>query len=226
MVDVVLYIVHRHSLSSLLKIPTSQIISMINDKSLREKRPKNYKNFHRDFDVDIEGEILEIFDSNPSLTNSNENVLSSTLEIKNDIILLLAKWCSIAQWTCWDARLFLYVEPYVDIDIFGVSDFLKSIVWRDFGNAISKFDQETFSETIILDWMNRREELGETMEPSEDPIILPTMNSHSNLSKSLFEFINHSKNVDFDLLVGREYLDSELWGLGNNYLSKYGANSN
>ncbi len=226
MVDVVLYIVHRHSLSSLLKIPTSQIISMINDKSLREKRPKNYKNFHRDFDVDIEGEILEIFDSNPSLTNSNENVLSSTLEIKNDIILLLAKWCSIAQWTCWDARLFLYVEPYVDIDIFGVSDFLKSIVWRDFGNAISNFDQETFSETIILDWMNRREELGETMEPSEDPIILPTMNSHSNLSKSLFEFINHSKNVDFDLLVGREYLDSELWGLGNNYLSKYGANSN
>ena len=53
--------------------------------------------------------------------------------------------------------------------------------------------------------MKRREELGETMEPSEDPRILPTMNSHSDSSELLHIFLNNFDSEDVGLLIGREY---------------------
>ena len=82
-------------------------------------------------------------------------------------------------------------------------------------------DQRFFSESIVMDWMDRREKLGETMEPSEDPKILPTMNSHNELSKLLFNFIIKTSYPDLDLMIGRDYLDSELWHLGKNNIGSY-----
>jgi hypothetical protein len=218
MVEVILYIVDRHYLSSLLNTPISQLIVMLNNGELRKNRTSAYSDFHRDFDVDLEGELLELFDRNLELFDVDKNILIQHSELKNDIYLILAKWASTAQWSCWDARLFLYVEPYIDSSITGVSDFLRPGIWNQFQDAVSKLDQKMFTESVILDWMNRREKLDETMEPSEDPMILPTMNSHNNLSKSLFNFIKYSKNHNFDLLLGREYLDSELWHIGQKSL--------
>jgi len=43
------------------------------------------------------------------------------------------------------------------------------------------------------------------------------------LSGSLFNFITHSSQQDIELLIGREYLDSECWYLGNDNLGKYGG---
>ena len=220
MVEVILYIVDRHYLSSLLNTPISQLIVTLNNGELRKNRPSAYSDFHRDFDVDLEGELLELFDRNLELFDADKNILNQHSELNNDIYLILAKWSSTAQWSCWDARLFLYVEPYIDSPITGASDFLRPSIWDQFQDSVSKLDQKTFTESVILDWMNRREKLDETMEPSEDPMILPTMNSHNNLSKSLFNFIKYSKNHDFDLLLGREYLDSELWYVGHKSLQE------
>ncbi len=62
--------------------------------------------------------------------------------------------------------------------------------------------------------------MGETMEPSEDPMILPTMNSHRSLSESLFLFIQEYRKQDLHLLVGKEYLDSGEWNLGGSPISE------
>jgi hypothetical protein len=221
MADVILYIVDQHSLSSILNTPISQILTMLNSQIFQKNRPPIYNNFHRDFDVDLEGDLLELFDSNPDMKVTNQSPLVYESELKSDLILLLAKWSSVAQWSCWDARLFLYIVPYIDRDISDTSDFLSPKIWSSFQNAISLKDQDSFVESVILDWMNRREKLGETMEPSEDPKILPTMSSHGLLSKSLFNFIKYSLQHDLGLLIGREYLDSKLWNLYENNILDY-----
>ena len=114
MADVILYLVNRDSLDSILNYTVSNLIESINEKELTLIRPKIFPDFHRDFDVDIEGEILDIFDKNESLLEGNEIISNINYEFRNDLILLLAKWSSVAQWTCWDARLFLYVEPFLE----------------------------------------------------------------------------------------------------------------
>ena len=85
---------------------------------------------------------------------------------------------------------------------------------------LSSKDRESFSESVILDWMQRREELGETLNPDEDPRILPTMESHKSLTESLFDFIELSNNEGLILLIGREYLESEDWILNGEPISE------
>ncbi len=221
MADVILYLVNRDSLDSILNYTVSNLIGSINQKELTNIRPKIFPDFHRDFDVDIEGEILDIFDKHESLLQGNEIISNINYEFRNDLILLLAKWSSVAQWTCWDARLFLYVEPFLNKKVINIEDFLKPKIWENFHNQISILDQRFFTESIVMDWMDRREKLGETMEPSEDPKILPTMNSHNELSKLLFNFIIKISYPELDLMIGRDFLDSELWYLGKNNIGSY-----
>ena len=72
--------------------------------------------------------------------------------------------------------------------------------------------------------MSRRESLGETMEPNEDPRILPTMESHRNLSESLFILLDKLNSEDYVLLVGRDYLPADEWYLGNyNFIENLGV---
>ena len=68
--------------------------------------------------------------------------------------------------------------------------------------------------------MKRREDLGDTLNPDEDPRILPTMESHRSLTESLFDFIELSKEDGLILLIGREYLHAEDWSLDGVTLSE------
>jgi len=70
----------------------------------------------------------------------------------------------------------------------------------------------------VLDWMSRRQDLGETMEPSEDPRILPTMEAHRTASDSLPLFLERARREGLSLLIGREYLDPGLWKLDSESL--------
>ena len=68
--------------------------------------------------------------------------------------------------------------------------------------------------------MKRREHLGDTLNPDEDPRILPTMESHKSLTQSLFDFIELSKEEGLNLLIGREYLEPEEWLLDGGKLAE------
>ena len=70
----------------------------------------------------------------------------------------------------------------------------------------------------MIDWMSRRESLGETMDPSLDPRILPTMESHQIISGGLFDIIEKWRIDGLLILLGREYLEAGAWHLGEKRL--------
>lgn len=219
MVDVMLYLVDRARLNDIMSMTVGEIQASMEDSSLRKSRPDADSRFHRDFDVDLEGEVLELIDGSADLER-RWKISQSTGDSSMELRLLLAKWCSSAQWRCWDARLFLYVEPILDGPVTDSDDFLDPDVWGQFSVALSRTDRSSYSESVILDWMSRREEMGETMEPSEDPMILPTMESHRTLSESLFNIMELHRRSEMELMSGREFLEAGRWMLGRAKLSE------
>ncbi len=219
MVDVMLYLVDRWQFDEIMSMTADGISSAMEDSSLRTSRPNADPRFHRDFDVDLEGEVLELIDGSADL-EGGEKLSQSIGDASMELRLLMAKWCSSAQWRCWDARLFLYVEPLLDGPVKDSDDFLVPEVWDQFSEALSRTDRSSYSESVVLDWMSRREGMGETMEPSEDPMILPTMESHRTLSESLFNIIESHRRSEMELMAGREFLEPGRWMLGRAELSE------
>ena len=166
---------------------------------------------------------MEWSDKNSDIILS-KTILSQSIKDSNiaELTILMAKWCSFSEWRCWDARLFLYIEPLLEYNISNTNEFLNFSLWKDFISSLSKTDKKSYSESVVLDWMNRREQLGETMEPSEDPRILPTMGSHSSASELLHIFLNNLDSKNISLLIGREYLEYELWSLNGDSLYDLG----
>ena len=217
MVDVMLYLVDRGQFDEIMSMTVGEISSGMEESSLRRSRPEADPRFHRDFDVDLEGEVLELIGASVDL-GREVKLWQATGDASMELRLLLGKWCSSAQWRCWDARLFLYVEPLLDNPVSDSDDFLLPVVWEQFSQALSRTDRSSYSESVVLDWMSRREEMGETMEPSEDPMILPTMESHRTLSESLFRIMESLRRSEMELMTGREFLEAGRWMLGSSTL--------
>ena len=189
-------------------------------RALRALRPEPDARFHRGFDVDIEGDVMEWSDATGNLDHSKplaEQGLNP--ESSCELALALARWCSFGEWSCWDARLFLYLEPLLGRNLSG-EEFLQQQVWSEFSDSLSRTDRVSYSESVVLDWMSRRQNLGETMEPSEDPRILPTMESHRSASESLFDFLSRVHSEGLSMLIGKELLEPWLWSLDSQSLDK------
>ena len=218
MADIILQLVDRTALRRLLSMPLEELLDGMSSQSLRNRRPNADPRFHRPFDVDLEGDILEWFDSNEDIDRSaslsNQNLNESPT---SELALNLAHWCSLGEWRCWEARLFLYVEPLLDRDI-SAFEFLSYVMWTELSDALASLDRVSYSESVVLDWMGRRQELGETMEPSEDPRILPTMEAHRSSSDSLFLFLERHRGEDLSMLIGREFLEPTAWTLDSTSL--------
>ena len=214
-----LHLVDRGLLEEIMSMTVGDISSAMEGSSLRASRPEADPRFHRDFDVDLEGEVLELIDRSVDL-GEGVQLSQATGDASMDLRLLLAKWCSSAQWRCWEARLFLYVEPMLEGPVADSDDFLLPEVWDQFSEALSSTDRSSFSESVVLDWMSRREDMGETMEPAEDPMILPTMESHRTLSESLFNVMESLRRSEMELMAGREFLEAGKWMLGRAKLSE------
>tara|TARA_X000000368_G_scaffold278608_1_gene221038 strand:+ start:5210 stop:5842 length:633 start_codon:yes stop_codon:yes gene_type:complete len=205
MVDVILRLIDSNALNRLRSMSIEQLVLAFESGRLGDERPAGDPRFHRSFSVDIEGDFLEWADK-------------SNGQIDATASLILCDWSSVAEWRCWDGRLFLYVEPILE-DSFEDSDaFLNSDIWIRLTAELSSKDRQSYSESVILDWMQRREQLGDTLNPDEDPRILPTMESHKSLTESLFDFIELSQEGGLNLLIGREYLEPEEWILNGEKL--------
>jgi len=75
---------------------------------------------------------------------------------------------------------------------------------------------------VVLNWMERRKALGETLEESEDPKIVPTFEAHTRAAKALVHTVNRALNEDeLVLVVGREHLEASRWGHGDWNLATY-----
>ncbi len=220
MVDVILLLVDREGFDSLRSKPLAELRDGMEGGALRALRPPPDARFHRSFDVDIEGDVMEWFDAAGNLDQS-KSLAEQELDSKTscELVLSLARWCCFGEWSCWDARLFLYLEPLLGRDLSG-DEFLRHQVWSEFSDSLSRTDRASYSESVVLDWMSRRQDLGETMEPSEDPRILPTMESHRTASESLFDFLSRAHSEGLSILIGREFLESGLWRLDGQSLDE------
>ena len=120
MADVILHLVDQPTFTHVLGMTIEEIIRGMEAQSLRSLRPEADPRFHRDFEVDLEGDLLEHLDDIGSMDGTT--TLSSLQPRSQSVCemgLLLARWCSMAQWRCWDARLFLYVEPLLGREVTG-----------------------------------------------------------------------------------------------------------
>ena len=205
MVDVILRLIDSNALNRLRSMSIAQLVLAFESGRLGEERPAGDPRFHRSFSVDIEGDFLEWADK-------------SNGQIDATASLILCDWSSVAEWRCWDGRLFLYVEPILEDSFEDADAFLNSDIWTRLTAELSSKDRQSYSESVILDWMQRREQLGDTLNPDEDPRILPTMESHKSLTESLFDFIELSQEGGLNLLIGREYLEPEEWILNGEKL--------
>ena len=205
MVDVILRLIDSNALNRLRSMSIEQLVLAFESGRLGDERPTGDPRFHRSFSVDIEGDFLEWADK-------------SNGQIDATASLILCDWSSVAEWRCWDGRLFLYVEPILQDSFEDADAFLNSDIWARLTAELSSKDRQSYSESVILDWMQRREQLGDTLNPDEDPRILPTMESHKSLTESLFDFIELSQEGGLNLLIGREYLEPEEWILNGEKL--------
>jgi len=207
MVDVILRLIDSNALNRLRSMSIEQLVLAFESGRLGDERPAGDPRFHRSFSVDTEGDFLEWADK----SNGQLDAAAS---------LILCDWSSVAEWRCWDGRLFLYIEPILDENFEDTEEFLKLDVWDRLASRLSTKDRQSYSESVIIDWMQRREQLGDTLNPDEDPRILPTMESHKSLTESLFDFMELYQEEGLNLLIGQDYLDPEEWILNGKKLQE------
>ena len=207
MVDVILRLIDSNALNRLRSMSIEQLVLAFESGRLGDERPAGDPRFHRSFSVDTEGDFLEWADK----SNGQLDAAAS---------LILCDWSSVAEWRCWDGRLFLYIEPILDDNFEDTEEFLKLDVWDRLASSLSTKDRQSYSESVIIDWMQRREQLGDTLNPDEDPRILPTMESHKSLTESLFDFMELYQEEGLNLLIGQDYLDPEEWILNGKKLQE------
>lgn len=207
MVDVILRLIDSNTFGRLQSMSIEQLVLAFESGRLGKERPAADARFHRSFSVDVEGDFLEWADT-------------SNGQLDAEASLILCDWSSVAEWRCWDGRLFLYIEPILDENFVDTEEFLKLDVWDRLASSLSTIDRQSYSESVIIDWMQRREQLGDTLNPDEDPRILPTMESHKSLTESLFDFMELYQEEGLNLLIGQDYLDPEEWILNGKKLQE------
>ena len=96
MADVILHLVDRNQLDEMMQMSVLEISEGMEKASFRSYRPDQDSRFHRDFDVDLEGEILELIDS--AVQSPTENSVTDwSSDSATDHSVLLARWFSTAQ---------------------------------------------------------------------------------------------------------------------------------
>ena len=205
-IDMRLHLVDGDVLLDILKMDWSTLISKINDLSIRTLRPTLDPKLNRDFDIDCEAEFLDLADT-ISGTGTVREVLSENSGY--DALLKLVEWASIGYWEAWEGRCFLYIENAINHKISNVEEMYSSSIWSDLRNSLSSMGESEFAEKVCEDWMQRRTELGETLDEKKDPRIIPTFEAHDRNARLLHYAINKKQYVQ---ILGRDHLESKQWG--------------
>ena len=224
MPDLQIRLVDIPSLLAMAKMPVDELIQGMETQSLRDSRPKLHEGMERGFTIDLEGDFLEWMDEwrselgDGALLDEIREAYSRKMigsEEACQVISTLTEWNSIGDWAAWEGRVLLYIEPHLDHPLEDAEGLYRSHVWNTALKRIGMMDRESYLESVSVDWMQRREALGETMDPSKDPLILPTMQAHQRAAEGLSR-IAHAvrQRKDTHALIGREWLEANRWGQG------------
>jgi hypothetical protein len=205
-IDMRLHLVDGEVLQGVLKMDWNTLVAKIGDLSIRDLRPSLDSKLNRDFDIDCEAEFLDLVESFDD-KGTVKQVLSKNSA--HDALLKLVEWASIGYWEAWEGRCFLYLENAIGREFSNVEEMYSAATWSDLRTALSSMSESEFSEKVCEDWMQRRTDLGETLDEKKDPRIIPTFEAHDRNSRLLHYAINKTGYVQ---ILGRDHLDSRQWG--------------
>jgi hypothetical protein len=205
-IDMRLQLVDGEVLQGVLKMDWNTLVAKIGDLSIRDLRPSLDSKLNRDFDIDCEAEFLDLVESFDD-KGTVKQVLSKNSA--HDALLKLVEWASIGYWEAWEGRCFLYLENAIGREFSNVEEMYSAATWSDLRTALSSMSESEFSEKVCEDWMQRRTDLGETLDEKKDPRIIPTFEAHDRNSRLLHYAINKTGYVQ---ILGRDHLDSRQWG--------------
>ena len=208
-IDMRLHLTDGEVLFNILEMDWNDLISKMNDQSMRPFRPKIDSKLNRIFDIDCEAEFLDLADHITG-TGSVRAVLSSNSAY--DGLLKLVEWSSVGYWESWEGRCFLYLENGTGKKMSNVEEMYSSSTWLDLRESFSSMGESEFSEKVCADWMQRRKDLGETLDEKKDPKIIPTFEAHDKNSRLLHYVVTQTQYAQ---ILGRDHLDSKLWGHGD-----------
>lgn len=208
-IEMRLHLIDGPALISILQMDWKDFLSKMESSSLRSTRPPKDPKLNREFDIDCEAEFLDLSD-NISGSGSVRQVLSKNQAF--DALLKLVEWTSIGHWEAWEGRCFLYLENAIGRNVGHVDDMYDSELWDELRANLSQMNESEFAEKVCADWMQRRKDMGETLDESKDPRIIPTFEAHDRNSRTLHHAVN---TKGFVQILGREHLDAKLWGHGD-----------
>jgi hypothetical protein len=208
-IDMRLYLTDGAALNQILEMDWNNLILKMDDHSMRPLRPKKDVKMNREFDIDCEAEFLDLCEQIEGVGTVRE-VLSANSAYA--ALLKLVEWASIGYWEAWEGRCFLYLENGLDRPIPNVEEMYSSLLWDDLRLALSSVGESEFSEKVCADWMQRRKDLGETLDENKDPRIIPTFEAHDKNARLLHYTINQTQYAQ---ILGRDHLDAKEWGHGD-----------
>ena len=147
-----------------------------------------------------------------------KNVKSSLQNIKDgsEGLLKLMQWASPGQWESWEARTYLYLDVALGREIANRDDLYSQSTWNAIIQSLAGIPEEEFAQKVCLDWMDRRKKLGETLDETKDPKIIPTYEAHDRTSRLLVYALTRWNNENGLIgIVGREHMDAQKWGHGD-----------
>tara|TARA_X000001036_G_C20682492_1_gene806424 strand:- start:2070 stop:2750 length:681 start_codon:yes stop_codon:yes gene_type:complete len=221
-IDMVLLLVDEPCLKHLLHQSWKQLYQGMEKGSFRGQRPAYDSRLKRAFDIDCEAEVLDWMDSiEGEHTGSVLEVLKSLSEGSQGLLHLM-EWASPGAWEVWEGRAFLYLDVALKRTVSSSEDLYAEETWTQLIQQLNGIPEDEFSESVCLDWMDRRKELGETLDENEDPKIVPTFEAHDRASRALVYTITLCNSKPELLgILGREHLKADLWGHGQWNLRQY-----
>ena len=220
-IETVVMLVDQPCLDSLLKMSWKELYIGMEKGSFRQSRPVVDSKLNRLFDIDCEAELLDWMDSVD--VNSDSNVKTALQEIPqgDEGVLKLMQWASPGEWSSWEARTYLYLDVALDREITNRQDLYSQSTWEDVMEKLFSLPEDEFAQKVCLDWMDRRKQLGETLDEKQDPKIIPTYEAHDRTSRLLVHTITRwGQEESLIGIVGREHMDAAKWGHGDNNILK------
>ena len=209
-------LVHKPTLLHLLSLSWGELKSGMEQATLRDIRPVQDTTLKTQFAIDAEAELLDWMDEQTVSGETHAGTVLANLEGGEDGLLSLMHWASPGRWEVWEGRAFLYIENATGAEAEDIHELYTEATWTTVLSRLDGLSEDEFAQRVVMDWMDRRKALGETLEEAEDPKIVPTFEAHTRASKALVHTVNRAANEDdLVLVIGREHLEAAKWGHGD-----------
>ena len=215
-------LVHKPTLLHLLSLSWGELKSSMERASLRDIRPVQDQVLKTQFAIDAEAELLDWMDEQTVSDEAHAGTVLANLKGGEDGLLSLMHWASPGRWEVWEGRAFLYLENATGAEAEDIHDLYTEPTWSAVLQRLQGISEDEYAQRVVMDWMERRKALGETLDEAQDPKIVPTFEAHTRAAKALVHTVNRAVSEDdLVLVIDREHLEAEKWGHGEWNLTTY-----